>query len=185
MGWKKNNLGGSGGSGGSGGEVYTQVNTYADLTLPTTVPDKTFVVLTGTGIYIVNRKESGLYYSDGVNWRRLGNTPDFFKDSNFQVYNATDSTKALKVDASNLPTGAIRVIKAPSQSGEMATYPLGNGNGRFYYKISANNKWSLWEKISPIEDKLVTEFGSVITDEFTATEPMGGLSSKLAWLPEQ
>jgi hypothetical protein len=185
MGWKKNNLGGSGGSGGSGGEVYTQVNTYADLPLPTTVPDKTFVVLTGTGIYIVNRKESGLYYSDGVNWRRLGNTPDFFKDSNFQVYNATDSTKALKVDASNLPTGAIRVIKAPSQSGEMATYPLGNGNGRFYYKISANNKWSLWEKVSPTEDKLVTEFGSVITDEFTATEPMGGLSSKLTWLPEQ
>lgn len=48
------------------GSGYPQVNTFADLPDPVANAGLIYVVLTPTGIYILNRKDAGMYYSDGV-----------------------------------------------------------------------------------------------------------------------
>jgi hypothetical protein len=47
------------------------VDTYADLPSAAENTSKTFIVATTTGIIGVNRKQAGLYFSDGLTWRRL------------------------------------------------------------------------------------------------------------------
>jgi len=61
-------------------ELYTgkdsvTVNAFADLPDPTTVSGQRYWVLTSTGIYLINRRNAGAYYSDGVVWTWLGNNP--------------------------------------------------------------------------------------------------------------
>lgn len=61
-------------------ELYTgkdsvTVNAFADLPDPTTVPQQKYWVLTSTGVYLVNRRNAGAYYSDGAVWTWLGNNP--------------------------------------------------------------------------------------------------------------
>jgi hypothetical protein len=61
-------------------ELYTgkdsvTVNTYADLPDPTTVPQQKYWVLTSTGVFLVNRRSKGAYYSDGAVWSYLGDYP--------------------------------------------------------------------------------------------------------------
>jgi len=61
-------------------ELYTgkdsvTVNAFADLPDPTTVPGERYWVLTSTGIYLINRRNAGAYYSDGAVWTWLGNNP--------------------------------------------------------------------------------------------------------------
>jgi hypothetical protein len=61
-------------------ELYTgkdsvTVNAYADLPDPTTVPQQKYWVLTSTGVYLINRRNAGAYYSDGAVWTWLGNNP--------------------------------------------------------------------------------------------------------------
>ena len=54
---------------------YPKVNTYADLPLASDYTGEIYVVLTATGVWGVNRKRTGMYRSDGVNWNRLGVAP--------------------------------------------------------------------------------------------------------------
>lgn len=61
-------------------ELYTgkdavTVNTYADLPAPATVTGQRYWVLTTTGVYLVNRRQAGAYYSDGAAWTWLGDVP--------------------------------------------------------------------------------------------------------------
>lgn len=61
-------------------ELYTgkdsvTVNAFADLPDPTTVPQQKYWVLTSTGIYLINRRNKGAYYSDGAVWTWLGDNP--------------------------------------------------------------------------------------------------------------
>jgi len=61
-------------------ELYTgkdsvTVNAYADLPDPTTVSGQRYWVLTSTGIYLINRRNAGAYYSDGTIWTWLENNP--------------------------------------------------------------------------------------------------------------
>lgn len=51
---------------------YPKVNTYADLPAAGDYAGEIYVVLTATGVWGVNRKRSGMWRSDGVNWNRLG-----------------------------------------------------------------------------------------------------------------
>lgn len=73
--------------------LYPEVNTYADLPEASTVTDKIYVVLQATGIYLINRKDAGMYYSNGSSWSILGNIPSYFMDNTFKVYNSTDTSK--------------------------------------------------------------------------------------------
>jgi len=61
-------------------ELYTgkdavTVNTFADLPDPTTATGQKYWVLTSTGVYLINRRNAGSYYSDGAVWSWLGNNP--------------------------------------------------------------------------------------------------------------
>ncbi|GAH65411.1 unnamed protein product, partial [marine sediment metagenome] len=51
---------------------YPKVDTYADLPLASGYTGEIYVVLTATGVWGINRKRSGMWRSDGVNWNRLG-----------------------------------------------------------------------------------------------------------------
>lgn len=81
---------------------YPQVDTFTDLPLASENTANIYVVLTSTGAwYLLNRKEAGLYYSDGVNWIRLGSYISIIDDSRTSTQmvwssNKIDSVKADK-----------------------------------------------------------------------------------------
>jgi len=54
---------------------YPKVDTYADLPTAGDHTGEIYVVLTATGVWGVNRKRTGMWRSDGVNWSRLGIAP--------------------------------------------------------------------------------------------------------------
>ena len=54
---------------------YPEADTYADLPAAGDHTEETYVVLTATGVWGVNRKRTGMWRSDGVNWVRLGVAP--------------------------------------------------------------------------------------------------------------
>lgn len=61
-------------------ELYTgkdsvTVNAFTDLPAPATVSGQKYWVLTSTGVFLVNRKSKGSYYSDGAAWNYLGDYP--------------------------------------------------------------------------------------------------------------
>lgn len=57
------------------GKDSVTVNTFADLPAPATVSGQKYWVLTSTGVFLVNRKSKGSYYSDGAAWSYLGEFP--------------------------------------------------------------------------------------------------------------
>lgn len=61
-------------------ELYTgkdavTVNTFADLPAASSATGQKYWVLTSTGVYLINRRNAGSYYSDGSVWTWLGNNP--------------------------------------------------------------------------------------------------------------
>ena len=95
------------------GREYPPVATYNDLPPAVDHPQEIYIVTTSTGIFLISRKEAGLYFSDGASWARLGNIPSYFSDANFQVFNHDDNTKVIKLDAQNITTGQTRTITVP------------------------------------------------------------------------
>ena len=55
--------------------AYLKVNTFADLPGAVECAGEIYIVLTATGIWGINRKRAGLYYSDGATWAKLGKMP--------------------------------------------------------------------------------------------------------------
>jgi hypothetical protein len=78
-------------------QAYPTVNTFADLPLANTVtpPNNIYLVLNTTGTWFINRKERGLYSSDGVSWTRLGDVQSIFVDDTFQIKDNVDPGKVL------------------------------------------------------------------------------------------
>lgn len=74
---------------------YPSVSTWADLPAAADNAGAIYIVLTSTGVWPFNRKSSGMWRSDGVNWIRLDEVPLFsdlsvptaggFKITNFYV----------------------------------------------------------------------------------------------------
>lgn len=87
-------------SGGSG-STYTEVATYADLPLASTVSGKIYVVTTTAGIIFINRKLAGYYRSDGVNWNYLGDVTSYVDLISDQTV-AGIKTFTATISASNL-----------------------------------------------------------------------------------
>jgi hypothetical protein len=96
-----------------GGTSYSEVDTFDDLPAAADHSGEIYVVKTGTGVYLVNRKSAGLYLSNGTSWSRLGNIPAYFSDANFKVYNDSDSTKKIAIDVSGVTTGNTRTMTVP------------------------------------------------------------------------
>lgn len=106
---------------------YPQVNTYNDLPITIGSPPlgSIFIVLTSSGVWLLNRKESGLYRRTGntgtlADWERLGNWSDIAKDSNFQLVNSSDTSKLGKFDLSTISTNTLRTLSFPDASGTIA-----------------------------------------------------------------
>lgn len=106
--------------GGGGGSTYTEVATYADLPAAASHSGAIYVVQTASGLWLITRKEAGLYRSDGSTWSRLGNWAEAFKDSNFQVYNSSDTSKKITLDASGVSASTTRTLVVQDKNGTIA-----------------------------------------------------------------
>jgi len=129
------NFNGSG-STPTSGSTYPQVNTYSDLPPANTNAGKIYVVRTGSGTYVVGRKDSGLYYSNGSIWSHLGNTPAYFSSNNFQVYDNVDITKGIKFVTSGITSGVFRNIEFQNNDGIVAL--LSDLVGKVDYAVFTN-----------------------------------------------
>jgi len=109
-------------SGTTSGGTYQQVNTYNDLPTPGLHVGKIFVVLVSTGSFLLNRKEAGLYISNGVSWKRLGDIPSFFNDNNFRLFNDNDNTKQIKFQLSGNTTNVTHNIIIRNDNDETIAY---------------------------------------------------------------
>lgn len=113
------NFTGSGGTPTSGA-TYPEVNLFTDLPSAASQSGKIYIVRTSSGSYVLNRKEAGLYFSDGLAWRRLGDIPSFFRSDNFQIIDGTDTTKGVTFDVSGVTTSTFRTLKVQDQDGTIA-----------------------------------------------------------------
>ena len=107
-------------TGTTSGSTYPAVNTYADLPAPVTVSGEIYVVRSGSGAFIVNRKPSGFYFSNGSVWKFMGETPDFFKSNNFNVYDANDTSKGVMFTTSGITTNVFRKLNVQNSDGTIA-----------------------------------------------------------------
>jgi len=116
----------SGDFGGSGstpttGATYPVVTTFADLPAPaSSYSGQIYVVRQGSGNYVLNRKPSGLYLSISGVWRFLGDTPDFFKSNNFQIYDSVDTSKGVMFVTSGITSTVFRKLKIQNSDGTIA-----------------------------------------------------------------
>lgn len=109
------------GSTPTSGSTYPAVNTFADLPTPaSSYTGKIYVVRTGTGAYVLNRKDAGMYISVGGVWRNMGDTPAYFKSDNFKVYDSVDNTKGLSFITSGITSGVFRQLKIQNSDGTIA-----------------------------------------------------------------
>jgi hypothetical protein len=99
---------------------YESVNTYADLPDATLHASEIYIVLTSTGVWLVNRKDAGLYYSNGAAWVRLGDIPSYFNSANFQIYDGINNTKVAKFDLTGITTATTRTYTLPDSDGTLA-----------------------------------------------------------------
>lgn len=102
-----------------GGFIGGQVPTFADLPDPLINAGQFWLVEQGSGIYLINRKPAGLYYSNGSSWNAAPDIVPYFSDANFEVYNELDNTKGIKFDLSSLITGIKRLITFPNKDARL------------------------------------------------------------------
>jgi len=110
----------SGGGGSGSTATYPEVNLFSQLPSAAANNGKIYVVRQPSGTFMINRKEAGLYYSNGVVWTRLGDIPSFFNDDNFQIYDGTDNTKQVRFQLSGVTSGQQRVVTVRDSNGTMA-----------------------------------------------------------------
>lgn len=108
------------GSTPTSGSTYPEVNLYAELPSAASQTGKIYVVRSSSGTYVLNRNEAGLYFSNGITWRRLGDIPSFFKSNNFQIIDGVDNTKGITFDVSGVTTNIFRTLKVQDSDGTIA-----------------------------------------------------------------
>jgi hypothetical protein len=111
--------GGTGGTGGTG-STYMEVNLFSELPSAAANNGEIYVVRESSGNYVLNRKEAGLYYSNGIVWRRLGDIPSFFNSDNFQVYDGSDNTKGIEFVTSGITSNTFRQLTVQDSDGTIA-----------------------------------------------------------------
>jgi hypothetical protein len=106
-------------SGGTtSGTTYPQVAQYIDLPSPaSSYAGDIYVVRQPYGTYMTGIKDAGLYWSNNINWVRLGDITAYFNSDNFQVFDDTDNTKGLKFITSGFTGGATRYATFKDKNG--------------------------------------------------------------------
>lgn len=102
------------------GTSYTEVANYSALPAANLHSGQVYLVLASEGLWLLNRKEAGLYKSDGSSWLRLGGWTDAFNDANIAIYNSSDNSKIAKFDASAINTLTTRTYVLQDQDGIIA-----------------------------------------------------------------
>ena len=98
-----------GSSGTTSGSTYPEVNLYSELPTPASAYNgQTYLVRQSEGDYVLNRKEAGLYFSNGITWYRLGDIPSFFSSDNFEIYDSADTSKGIKFVTTGITTSTFR-----------------------------------------------------------------------------
>jgi len=121
------NFSGSG-STPTSGSTYPAVSNYADLPAPaSSYGGQIYLVRNGSGAYVLNRRDAGFYYSDGVAWNNVPNVPPYFSSANFQVYDNIVSTKGLSFVTSGITSGFKKLT-------------IQNGDGTIAYLTDLNTK---------------------------------------------
>lgn len=87
--------------------------------------NEVYLVEQGSYTYLIFRKPSGLYLSDGASWHYLGRNEQSFYDSNFKLVNAVDNSKVGYFDLSEIDTATTRSWKFPNKNG---TFSLNKDN---------------------------------------------------------
>lgn len=109
-----------GGGGASSADQLLSVATYADLPDAASYSGRVYIVLQSSGVWLINRKEAGMWRSDGISWTRLGSWLDAFRDDNFTLYNSVDNSKMAQLSLSNITTLTTRTYTLPDSSGVIA-----------------------------------------------------------------
>jgi len=107
-------------SGGGAGQITGTVTTYGDLPAASSVSGKFYLVTTGSGVYLINRKPAGLYYSDGASWSSAPDLPTYFNDTNFQMFNNANNSKLLEWDLSSITASTTRTITMADANVDLA-----------------------------------------------------------------
>lgn len=101
------------------GSTYPEVETWNDLPLPASdYAGEIYVVLNDSGTWWSGKHDAGMYYSDGIEWKRLGNTPTYFDSTHFRIYDPSSTSKALTFSTSGIT--AIRNIQFQNLDGTVA-----------------------------------------------------------------
>jgi len=108
------------GSTPTSGSTYPEVNLFTDLPSPVGLSGEIYVVRSGSGTYVADRKPSGLYFSNGSTWSHLGETTTFFNANNFRVFDNADNDKGLRFITSGITAGTVRNITIQNSNGIMA-----------------------------------------------------------------
>jgi hypothetical protein len=117
------------GSGGGGASyIDGEVATYADLPLDGSATlNSAWLVRTASGVWPVTRKQAGIYIrtaTGGSNrdsdYTYAGTMPDVFSDSQFLLYDNSDSSRNLAFDLGSISTGTTRTLTAPNANGRIA-----------------------------------------------------------------
>jgi hypothetical protein len=142
---------GSGGGGGGASYIDGEVATYADLPLDGSATlNSAWLVRTASGVWPVTRKQAGIYIrtaTGGSNrdsdYTYAGTMPDVFSDSQFLLYDNSDTSKNLAFDLGSITTGTTRTLTAPDASGriQIEGHPIGNTTpaAGTFTTLTANN----------------------------------------------
>lgn len=103
------------------GATYPVVNQYLELPTPASAyVGQIYIVRIGEGEYIANRKDAGLYYSNGLAWVALPTVSAYFNSNNFEVYDSVDHTKGLSFITSGITSNNFRKLKVQNSDGVIA-----------------------------------------------------------------
>jgi len=101
---------------------YTEVNTFADLPPAGDHTGETYHVINSTGSWILfNRKQSGLYRSNGSEWLLRNDISSLLVDNEFNIRDDADNTKGIRFVLDDISTGVIRAFTFPDKDGVIAT----------------------------------------------------------------
>jgi len=106
--------------------INGEVLNYAALPAAASHSGEFYLVQEASGLYLINRKPKGLYYSNGTTWSPAPDIVPFFNAGNFEIYDNADNTKKIKFDATGITTGNSRTLTVPDVSGTLALLEAAN-----------------------------------------------------------
>ena len=143
----------TGGGGGGGG--ITTVQNYSALPAANLHNGEYYGCYEGEGVWLLNRKPQGIYYSNGVTWILMGPFPEEFNTSNYRLYDNADTSKQIQWNITAVSGATTRTITMPNHDVDLIDGPA----------TSTDHAFSRWDGAtgSKLQDSVVicTDAGAV------------------------